>query len=494
MRLVSIGLVLILSAACTTEMGSGRPGGGGGDDDELGGTDGGVGGGDGAPLADARPLPPVDPSCGLPDAAFCENFETKSPGGRGGDLDDARWNFARIGFAGSEGANMAFVPTRIDLCGEERTVPFTEDSQFCATPDGDRRWVEAFDDNGGFIYNAGRVRQAFDFAGRTGTVQFESDAKSSGSHGWWIETWITDGPISGPNHHDPQIVSSANAVGFVFSDQGMGRIGPGTEGSGYIRLSELLVVNDFGVRSVDFEQGDLLRTRRGVLNKFQLRVSETHVEVWGSDEGSTALKKIASADTNLGFSRGYVSLTHVHYNAVKTNEADPTYTVTPYQTYHWARVAFDGPQLPTPRAYGIDDPLMPVSTIDDADDARSIGYVVSNDQISMGPGGPTDPISLTFHGVDPTEGVSGRITMTTVGLNGGDDIRFRFNRGTWRTWHVPDAMDASWERQSVAVPISVEDLVAGDNVLELGTSSDPFFLPSNSMYAGNIDLEIEQPR
>src|SRR4051794_8293521 len=41
--------------------------------------------------------PPAAAGCGLPAPAFCETFETPSPGGRGGDLDEAVWSFARWG-------------------------------------------------------------------------------------------------------------------------------------------------------------------------------------------------------------------------------------------------------------------------------------------------------------------------------------------------------------------------------------------------------------
>src|SRR5690348_13644286 len=54
-------------------------------------------GGD-APMVPEQ-VPPRSPpgSCGLDQPAFCEDFESPSPGGRSGDLDESRFSFARWG-------------------------------------------------------------------------------------------------------------------------------------------------------------------------------------------------------------------------------------------------------------------------------------------------------------------------------------------------------------------------------------------------------------
>ena len=46
---------------------------------------------------------------------------------------------------------------------------------------------------------------------------WEADARTSGSHGWWTETWITADPVPGPNLHDPdQLVTSKEALAISF--------------------------------------------------------------------------------------------------------------------------------------------------------------------------------------------------------------------------------------------------------------------------------------
>jgi hypothetical protein len=73
---------------------AGRPNG----PDVLGGADGGASGAGATSEAGPPPVrPPVDTSCNLPGAAFCDPFATPSPGGRAGALDDAKWSMARLG-------------------------------------------------------------------------------------------------------------------------------------------------------------------------------------------------------------------------------------------------------------------------------------------------------------------------------------------------------------------------------------------------------------
>src|SRR5262245_8640464 len=87
-------------------------------------------GGEGA--GRTTPLPPVDTSCHLPDAAFCDAFAKPSPGGRAGDLDDAKWAFARLGFGCSSDYTFAFPASPINVCGTWNTVePGGPDSAFC---------------------------------------------------------------------------------------------------------------------------------------------------------------------------------------------------------------------------------------------------------------------------------------------------------------------------------------------------------------------------
>jgi len=435
--------------------------------------------------------PPVDASCTLPDAAFCDAFAKPSPGGRAGDLDDANWSFARLGF-GCEGA-FSFPPTPLNVCGVWQTVnPGGPDSKFCVNEQNEPRWAEGFDDNSSFNYIAARIRQPFDFKGRLGTIQWEADARTSGSHGWWVETWITQDPVPGVNVHIDQVVTSKEAVGIELAlNCGKGAAGLGTAGSGLVGVSRIMVVHDHVVKDVyDPFSGPnanarCVTTEQGILNKLQFKLSENRVEVWASDAGKTELERIAEADVNLPFSRGYVHISHVHYNAHKAE-------VTSYQSYQWARVAFDGPQLLTPRAYEISDPLTAFSgQANCSPNGYRISYAVK-EGVTYDLGDLDKPVKLGFAGVDPAGGVSARLNFNTTFVAAGNTIRVRFNGKQWRDFTVP-AIATTWERQGFSVPVPLEDLVAGDNGVEFSTNATPFNMPPNSMHIANVDLEVELP-
>ena len=474
------------TSAGGTSAGMGGTGAGG-----SGGSAGSMGGDAGAAGAGARP--PVDASCTLPNAAFCDAFTKASPGGRAGDLDDAKWSFARLGFGCSNA--FAFPATPLNVCGVWQTVnPGGPDSKFCVNEDNEPRWTEGFDDNTSFNYIAARIRQPFDFKDRLGTIQWEADARTSGNHGWWVETWITEDPVPGANVHDNQVVTSKNAVGIELAiNCGKGAQGLGTAGSGLVGVSRIMVAKDFKITDVyDPFSGPnansrCVTTEQGVMNKFQFKLSQNRIEVWATDAGGTALERIAEADVSLAFTRGYVHISHVHYNAHKAE-------VTSYQSYQWARVAFDGPQLSTPRAYEIMDPLsqMPAITSCSNNPIYRIAYGIK-DGVAYDLGtGPDKPIKLGFTGVDPTGGTGARLNFNTTYVSDGNTLRFRFNAKQWRDFTVP-AIQTTWERQGFSVPIPVVDLVAGDNTLEIATNTTSFALPPNSMHIANIDLEIDVP-
>src|SRR6185436_16698611 len=111
-------------------------------------------------------------------------------------------------------------------------------------------------------------------------------------------------------------------------------------------------VHDYGWKQVydplapGNDNSRCIKTEQGKLNKFQFKLSTNRIEVWASDAGSDALRRIAEADIDLRFSRSWVHLTHAQYNARKED-------VSGFQSYQWARAAFDGPRLSPPRAYEI---------------------------------------------------------------------------------------------------------------------------------------------
>ena len=163
---------------------------------------------------------PGDPGCGLPNAAFCETFDAASPGGRGGDVDEANWSVSRWGNLGtrighrgnfarlSASSNAPYIPggdSGASLCGSSFSdVGLDEDFRVC-----NGRLEEVLrDDGNAFTINSMMARKPFDFANRTGTVVFDVDAKLNTGHGWWVELWISEEPQPVPY----QFASSVNSL------------------------------------------------------------------------------------------------------------------------------------------------------------------------------------------------------------------------------------------------------------------------------------------
>src|SRR5262249_30273182 len=71
-------------------------------------------------------------SCRLKAPVFCETFGTPSPGGRGGDLDETRWNVARIGESNASQQRVNWWPAvTTEACGQTTTVMADQDLEVC---------------------------------------------------------------------------------------------------------------------------------------------------------------------------------------------------------------------------------------------------------------------------------------------------------------------------------------------------------------------------
>jgi hypothetical protein len=315
---------------------------------------------------------------------------------------------------------------------------------------------DSFNDGEAFAFHSTRIRQPFDFSGRTGTIVWDVDAKSVG-HGWWTEMWVSDEPVPAPYQMAPGVASfPRNGFGI----QVLGDFCPPNQTA----IHDLFVVQNYQM-SHDYQGGDInnvgcVATQDQVLNHFEFKVSQTHFELWGSDAGNPAsLRRIASMDNiTLPLTRGYVNFQHTHYNANKAG-------VSPSQTYRWDNVGFDGPVLAIPKAFGVPDS----NTMNGS--SKNVGYLLQND-------GRTS-LSLSLDGVDLTNVNSARLTFTVRYFVAGSLIRIRFNGGPWHD-HPENyvAPTDSAHTESMAVPLS--ELVTGTNLIEmLGTSGYWPFVVAN---------------
>ena len=417
---------------------------------------------------------PGGPGCGLESAAFCETFDTAAPGGPGGDIDEARWAVSRWGNLGGRighhgnfarltaSSSGAFIPEGSDtptLCGGSFSdVPVGEDYRVC---DGQLEEVLR-DDGNAFTINSMMARQVFDFAGRTGTIAFDVDAKKEGGHGWWIEAWVSEEPQPAPYQPAPTVSSFAkNAIGIMLH---------GGDSDSCSSINSVFRTQEYDLRtwtdkvwepeSTQVLGIDCIEAEDTVLNHIEIRLSQNRIEIFGSDAGRPeTIRSIGYVDNiDLNFERGYVSLQHAHYNAAKSDPGDPGNT--PVQTYRWDNIGFDGPVHAPIRAY---DAAMPMEMSPlDGDTVVQFGYEL--------------PASLSFEGVRLG---SAREALLNLSISGDDNFEYRVNSGAWTAYE--GALDSE-SHTAWSIPLPLDALREGTNTID--------FRSGDADKIGNVDLSL----
>jgi hypothetical protein len=428
--------------------------------------------------------------CGLSSPVFCETFESPHPGGRAGDLDERVWSLARWGhqsrqffvrIPASAPAKIVFPPV---FCGK----PFSgllmpRDVAICegAGVDGtrSRQLNEVFDDQGDFAFNSLRIRQPFDFKGRSGTIVFDVDAKINpfnAGHGWWIELFLTEDPAPMPYHEAPGVLSyPRNGLGFAF--QGFNSC-PKSATLWNNALNRVFVtrnhqiIHDYGEGDFEYERWDArcFRTQDLKLNRFKFLISRHEAEIWVTDYDRPAeLRRIARVkNLDLSFTRGYVHLQHAQYNAHKDGG------VSAAQTYRWDNVGFDGPRLPSPRAYAVAD-----NTEVDIDGAggHMYGYYLTDRSWAV-----TKLPDVVISGSKRAV-----LTFTIHTTEHARTLEYRFNGRGVHTFTIPTFGIPGGVR-GFAIDVPLEELVEGANQLELRMAA-----PQRDRHEviGNIELSLE---
>lgn len=425
--------------------------------------------------------------CGLARPAFCEDFEHPAPGGRAGDLDEKVWSIARYGHqmrqffvrnpAGTEQPAIPSVKYPARFCGKEFAglLPGT-DVALCSGVGVDGtpslQLNEAYDDQGDFAFNSMRIRQPFDFAGRTGTIMVDVDAKvnpHAHGHGWWVELFVTSDAAPMPYHEAPGVLSfPRNGLGFVF-------MGCPEHGQVWRNgITRIFVTKDWRILhdlpNSELSASGCFDTADAKLNRLKFTISKNAVEVWASDHHTpTELRLIARADElELPFTRGYVHLQHSQYHAYKDGG------VTPTQTYRWDNVGFDGPALPMPRAYEVPDNTGPDV---DGVGGRLYGYYLNDREF----------VRLPIPGVELAGAKTAAFNFNFF-IDEGRALEYRFNGKRKRSFSVPRHGNAGHILRTFSIPVPLEELVEGENMVEVKVSA-PQPYPHEAV--ANMDLTLE---
>jgi hypothetical protein len=393
--------------------------------------------------------------------AFCETFDAPFPvTNRSGQLNGTLWGVSRItGNMNPSGLLDAWAPSTIQACGGSQ--PAEPDATDVIVCNGQLR--ESMFDHG-VATIAMYPKQPFDFAGRTGTVAFDVTNDTSGSHGVWPEFWLSDQPVPAPFSHNFQPCDNCsyprNGFGIRFSAQ---------EGAcpGGWRAESVVVVRNYvpdeasifggsgsGLSISDSGCASMSSGPNGGLNHIELRINQNQVDIYASNAGSSSLHLINRiTNANLTLTRGLIWLEDSRYNPAKSARPE-----TVVHTFAWDNVAFDGPAPYRDLSFDVLDSLTRNS-----DGTINLGWTTL----------PTSPMSLNT--LPMTAGNISAATSSLLMFNFWStetvtSITYRIN-GHSHTVPVPFSA-SSYVWHSLAVPVTLTDLVAGPQAIGLsGTSS-----------------------
>lgn len=512
-RLSQLGL-LTLASMCfqcgssqphpSTSAGSGgnEAGGGnvGGGDDGNGGSSAANGGSPPVSSGGAVTAIPGGPGCGLGDnAAFCDSFDApSSTKGRAGELDPLKWSAARQQPQAPTGGNIAIGITAATLPACRADLPakvFPDQDTVICDPNGSIRsnhllMAVAAQNYGQNTY---RIRQPFDFAGRTGKIVFDAEARTVQLLGW-VSLEVSEDPAPGPSFalgpehtaNDEGSVVPRNAFELQFMNNCAGQ-------GDAVGLRSLLTVKNYVQTEQSPPQPVCIKTKQGTLNHFEVAVSQNRIEIFGtgfSEDGSKFEEPVLlyGADVSLPFSRGYVSVS-THNHATLKYSDNPKLDAW---IARWDNVAFDGPVISNYREYEIPDSLVQSKQPFGTEQVKTIAYLVADSA-----GAPKD--TLHFKGVDPSGMSKARLALSgwyhSTDKNSTYALKYRFNGGTWR--------DRPFNSDEVAVltdshcqgalthmiDVPIADLVKGDNTLEFLSVNIPQDVPPA---VSNIDLILSE--
>ena len=376
---------------------------------------------------------------------FCETFDAPlgDPSRRSGDLEPVLWGVSRTNTYVNLGQNNYndWLPATLQGCGAPHTVVAPRDVQIC-----DGQVFEAVNDGhiDGQTTLAMYPKQPFDIGGgRTGTVVFDVSSDSDSNHAAWPEFWWTDKPVPAPRGHLPsQNPYARHSFGFSMAAQC-----PGNR----VSIDKIMFTRNYAYEELAVTPIDCVAkgVAGGPLNHIEVRISTSHVDIYASDPGSTAVRKIASSDNiNLTFTRGLVWLEDVHYNGCKLAPDDQC-----DHTFAWDNLGFDGPATYRDLSFDVPDANVPGAIAG----STRLGYLVAS-------GGTDLTVNGVFRNKTPTDGL---LTFNWYPYPGATVPTFRINGGPLHTtpWPWPETEAYAWRTIDVGGLLS--EIHDGSNTITI---------------------------
>jgi hypothetical protein len=508
-------------APTTPGGGAASPGTGGKTSGGAGGSGGGTGGSGGRSqpgTVDPNDSPPKmgEPGCGFEQAAFCDTFG--GPGqarGRGGELDATFWSASRMLGQLSATRAMAIGMASIPECRPDlpSTVWPDQDALIC-TPTFDlmsgHLLVAAAAQNYG--QNGYRIRQPFDFTGRTGKIVFDASTDPLSPLVGWLSLAITEDPAPMPGYatqgNDEGSIIPRNAVEVHFANYG---------GLDMLSVRHIHVFKDHVDTIYETPSSVAPATHAlGKVNRYEFSVSSDRIEVKVSPFSADGVHfdaptLVYSLAVQLPMTRGYVHLSLHNHASLKYTQPDSGYAaVANTVVARIDNVGFDGPVITNWREYEVPDSLVtftdphfqePPDPYNAEHRGVDVGYFLQD-----AAKGPAQVFKLP--GVKLEGAAKARLALSlwvfTPGAHASYTLQARLNGKAWITRPLTDAeakaldrptvVDASGKpfgqpgsqgRLGLTLDVPVADLVEGENTLELVTTNVPTSYPP---IAGNIDL------
>ncbi len=447
-----------------------------------------------APAPSPPPAVPGPAGCGLPAAAFCDTFDAPaSVQGRAGELDARRWSGSRAkhGLPSADGMAIAMGTATIPPCraGIPATVLLPQDALVCdPTSAIQSRHLLVAAGMQNYGQHSFRIRQPFDFAGRTGRIVFDAEAHVPNLLVGWISVEVLEDPIGAPSFDHLGNWEGGLIPRNGFEVQFTNNALSNSIGVGFIELFD-------NYRATALEPPTLtpVATAAGRLNRFELRVSKTRIEVYGtpaSSDGTAFAPAVLmyGVDVNLPFTRGYVSITTHNHASDKYGRLDAWIA-------RWDNVGFDGPVIGQWRETEVPDSLTRPSQGSASGPLVDVGY-----RIADAATGPAQ--RLVLRNVDLRDALSARLSFTAWYLTSTGDpvstytLRYRLNGRAWRE-HPLSADEVAILTSGVngglvahLIDVPLNELISGDNTLEFVTTHAPQSYPP--VFA-NIDLVLKTP-
>jgi hypothetical protein len=202
-----------------------------------------------------------------------------------------------------------------------------------------------------------RIRQPFDFRGRTGTIKFDADLTNNGLGGWGAVVIATE-PAAAPSF-DWEERGSGPRNGVEVELVGGWCNHPNTLEMALYTFKDYVQTSKRA--SFDCETPHVT-TKPGSLNHVEIYLTTNHIEVWASDVSPDGVAfpnfhLLLESDLELPDGRAYVNL-------VVRNHATMKYWLGAAAAVRWDNVGFDGPAVKESREYSAPDSLTRTDHLD----------------------------------------------------------------------------------------------------------------------------------